>query len=147
MYPIFVGLTWRSEVPVPPGLHAVELKIDESLTDLELFKLHCLPIVDRWDDVPWLILVYIRAVEFSWVSRWCIDSKKPFGFVFNSEVHMWQVLEYFARAKHICIPHGWDAWCHSGLINFQIYGTYVNRNSKKWYSGLIHFHVYGTCKS
>jgi hypothetical protein len=27
-----------------------------------------------------------------------------------SEVHMWHVLEYFASAKRINIPHGWDAW-------------------------------------
>jgi hypothetical protein len=52
MYPIFMDLTERSEVPVPPCLIPVELKIDEGLTDLELFKMHCLPIVDRWDDVP-----------------------------------------------------------------------------------------------
>ena len=104
-----MDLTERSEVPVPPCLIPVELKIDEGLTDLELFKMHCLPIVDRWDDVPWLIgTIYIIAVEFSCfftVMHWL--PKKKLGY---SEVHMWHVLEYFASAKRINIPHGWDAW-------------------------------------
>ena len=53
--------------------------------------------------------------------------KKTFWLGY-SEVHMWRVLEYFAFAKHINIPRGWDAWCNSRWIDFQMYGTYVNRN-------------------
>lgn len=38
-----------SEVPFTPGLKEVNLPFD--LTDLELFKQHCVPFTDPWDDV------------------------------------------------------------------------------------------------
>ena len=50
----FMGLSLPtiSEVPVPPCVHGIDLDIDETLTDLEMFKQYCLPIHDWWDDVP-----------------------------------------------------------------------------------------------
>lgn len=37
---------------------------------------------------------------------WWKKNYYPIAF----QVRMWETLEYFARAKHIKIPHGWDTW-------------------------------------
>ena len=29
---------------------------------------------------------------------------------YSHQAHVWDVIEYLARAKHMTIPHGWDTW-------------------------------------
>ena len=119
---------------MPPCVQGNNLDIDETLTDLEMFKRYCLPIHDWWDDVPWhLKLTMVNAWEVSQFI--CMISKifervgfglftevpksnpqqyfwrmKKIYYPIASQVHMRETLEYFAQAKHIKIPHGWDPW-------------------------------------
>ena len=126
---IFLGSSWPaiSEVPVPPCVQGIDLDIDETLTDLEMFKRYCLPIHDWWGDVPWHFMtensefmgnlpLYLHNSKNMWkgwiskVESTVISWRKKTTAPIASQVHMRETLEYFARAKHINIPHGWDTW-------------------------------------
>ena len=90
-----------SEAPLPPPLS--EICIPPDLTDLELFEKYCLPIGDRWDDVPYLHIdgglhkfnnhtlqnceVFFFNVKTSHMTSYPCSSAQKAGFISQKSIY------------------------------------------------------------